>query len=85
METKTRGGDIKFWIGAFVMKTATKVQKTGFERRKLLANEFTLRPNSRGSTRNNNEKILIKKKKKKRFKLQVSQYKLYNQPSPSIS
>jgi hypothetical protein len=24
---KLRGGDIKFWIGAFVMKTATKVQK----------------------------------------------------------
>lgn len=37
-----------------------------------MANEFTLRPNSRGSTRNNNEKIIIKKKKKKRFKLQVS-------------
>jgi hypothetical protein len=27
LETKARGGDIKFWKGAFVMKTATKVQK----------------------------------------------------------
>jgi hypothetical protein len=54
------------------MKTATKVQKLVLERRKLLANEFTLRPNSRGSTSNNNEIIIIIKKKKKRFKLQVS-------------
>ncbi len=38
-----------------------------------MANEFTLRPNSRGSSSNNNEIIIIKKKKKKkRFKLQVS-------------
>jgi predicted amidophosphoribosyltransferase len=72
LEAKARGGDITFWIGAFVMKTATKVQKLVLERRKLLANEFTLRPNSRGSTSNNNEIIIIIKKKKKRFKLQVS-------------
>lgn len=47
------------------MKTATKVQKLVLERRKLLANEFTLRPNSKGSTSNNNEIIIIKKEEEK--------------------
>lgn len=65
MEGKARGVDIIFWIGAFVMKTATKVQKLVLERRKLLANEFTLRPNSKGSTSNNNEIIIIKKEEEK--------------------